>query len=162
MYQLFFLEIMSFSSFRFPEIQDMCILSIDATLILSCRSKSKKKLYSHSVKKKLQLLQNIFLLSTLHTLSWTFGIDGNAEIAGVNISYTAIANYRPSDDRVANGSVSTTDRGQTSIIINRLQPLTTYNFTVRVRNTVSDEVGEISPVSVTADTLPMLGECTVC
>ena len=99
--------------------------------------------------------------TTTVTLSWTFGIDGNAEIAGVNISYTAIANYRPSDDGAANGSVSTTDGGQTSIIINGLQPLTTYQFTVRVRNTVSDEVGVSSPVSVTADTLTMMGECTV-
>ena len=95
------------------------------------------------------------------TLSWTFGFDGNAEIAGVDISYIAIANYGPSDDGAASGSVSTVDGGQTLITINGLQPLTTYQFTVRVRNTVSDEVGVSSPVSVTADTLP-LGECTVC
>ena len=99
--------------------------------------------------------------STTVTLSWTFGFDGNAEIAGVDISYTAIANYGPSDDGATSGSVSTTDGGQTSITIHGLQPLTTYTFTVRVRNTVSDEVGVSSPVSVTADTLP-LGECTVC
>ena len=98
--------------------------------------------------------------STTVTLSWTFGFDGNAEIAGVNISYIAIANYGPSDDGAARGSVSTTDGGLTSIIINGLQPLTTYEFTVKVRNTVSDKVGMSSPVSVTADTLP-LGECTV-
>ena len=98
--------------------------------------------------------------TTAVTLSWTFGFDGNAEIAGVNISYTAIANYGPSDDGAASGSVSTTDGGLTSITINGLQPLTTYQFTVRVRNNVSDEVGVSSPVSVTADTLP-LGECTV-
>ena len=100
--------------------------------------------------------------TTTVTLSWTFGFDGNAEIAGVNISYTAIANYGPSDDGTASGSVSTTDGGQTSITINGLQPLTTYNFTVRVRNTVSDEIGVSSPISVTADTLPLMGKCTVC
>ena len=99
--------------------------------------------------------------TTTVTLSWTFGFDGNAEIAGINISYTAIANYGSSDDGAASGSVSTTDGGQTSITINGLQPLTTYQFTVRVRNTVSDKVGVSSPVSVTADTLPF-GECSVC
>ena len=106
-------------------------------------------------------LVNHSSINTTITLSWTFGFDGNAEIAGVDISYTAIANYGPSDDGAASGSVSTTDGGQTSITINGLQPVTTYQFTVRVRNTVSDEVGVSWPVSVTADTLP-LGECTVC
>ena len=98
--------------------------------------------------------------NTSVNLSWTFGFDGNAEITGVDISYAAVGNYGPSDDGAADGSVSTTNGGQTSITINGLQPLTTYQFTVRVRNTVSDEVGVSSPVSVTADTLP-LGECTV-
>ena len=105
-------------------------------------------------------LTNDSLTTTTVTLSWTFGFNGNAEITGVNISYIAIANYGPSDNGAASGSVSTTDGGRTSITIYGLQPLTTYQFTVRVRNTVSDEVGVSSPVSVTADTLP-LGECTV-
>ena len=97
------------------------------------------------------------------TLSWAFSIDGNPEIAGVDISYIAIANHGPFVDGATSGSVSTADRGQTSITINGLQPHTTYNFTVRVRNTVSDdEIGVSSPVSVTADTLPLMGECTVC
>ena len=106
-------------------------------------------------------LTNDSSITNAVTLSWTFGFNGNAEIAGVNISYTAIANYGPSDDGAASGSVSTTDGGQTSITINGLQPLTTYQFTVRVRNKVSDKVGVSSSVSVTADTLP-LGEYTVC
>ena len=98
--------------------------------------------------------------ATSVTLSWTFGFDGNAEIAGVDVSYIAIANYGPSDDGAAIGSVSTIDEGQTSITVYGLQPLTTYQFTVRVRNTVSDGVGMSLPVSVTADTLS-LGESTV-
>ena len=106
-------------------------------------------------------LTNDSSITTTVTLSWTFGFNGNAEIAGVDISYIAIADHRPSDDGASSGSVSTTDGGQTSIIINGLQPLTTYQFTVTVRNTVSDKVGVSSPVSVNADTLP-LGECTVC
>ena len=105
------------------------------------------------------LTKNLSTTTTV-TLSWMFGFDGNAEIAGVNISYTAVLYYVPSDDGTTSGSVSTIDGGQTSITINGLKPLKIYLFTVRVRNTVSDKVGLSSPVSIGADTLPQ-GECTV-
>ena len=116
-------------------------------------------LYAVAPDPVVNLTKNLSTTTTV-TLSWMFGFDGNAEIAGVNISYTAVLYYVPSDDGATSGSVSTIDGGQTSITINGLKPLKIYLFTVRVRNTVSDKVGLSSPVSIGADTLPQ-GECTV-
>ena len=43
----------------------------------------------------------------------------------------------------------------TETTISNLQPLTKYNFTVVVLNTVSNIVGTSTPVSVTIETAPL-------
>ena len=96
------------------------------------------------------ILQNDSSTETCITLSWTFGFDGNSPITGVDISYTATVNQSPEH----NGSTSTSSVETTSIQICGLQPLTTYQFSVTVRNEVSGTVGVSSAEVISADTLP--------
>ena len=85
-------------------------------------------------------------------LTWTLGFDGNADITGVNITYIATSNFDPTHSgfKMVSGQ-------PTEAIIEDLQPLTTYEFTVVVLNSVSAEVGSSSEESVSAMTDP-LGE----
>ena len=85
-------------------------------------------------------------------LTWTLGFDGNADITGVNITYNATSNFDPphSGSKMVSGQ-------PTEYAIQDLQPLTTYEFTVVVLNSVSDVVGSSSEESVSAMTDP-LGE----
>ena len=85
-------------------------------------------------------------------LAWTLGFDGNANITGVNITYIATSNFASphSGFEMVSGQ-------RTEAIIEDLQPLTTYEFTVVVLNSVSDEVGSSSEESVSTMTAP-LGE----
>ena len=85
-------------------------------------------------------------------LTWTLGFDGNADITGVNITYNATSNFDPphSGSKIVSGQ-------PTEYVIQNLQPLTTYEFTVVVLNNVSDVVGSSSEESVSAMTDP-LGE----
>ena len=96
-------------------------------------------------------LQNDSSTETCITLSWTFGFDGNSPITGVDISYTATDNQSPEHS----GSTSTSSVKTTSMLqICDLQPLTTYQFSVTVRNEVSGTVGVSSAEVISADTLP--------
>ena len=85
-------------------------------------------------------------------LTWTLGFDGNADITGVNITYLATSNFDPPHFgfKIVPGQ-------PTEYVIEDLQPLTTYKFTVVVLNNVSDVVGSSSEESVSAMTDP-LGE----
>ena len=98
----------------------------------------------------LTTLESISATETSVTLSWTFGFNGNAGIAGVDISYIAISGINP----IHNGSIST-DGQQTSTVIANLLPKTTYEFSVRVRNIIDNEVRTSQEESVTAVTLPI-------
>ena len=98
-------------------------------------------------------LQNSSSTTTSVTLSWTFSLNENSEITGVDISYTAIANFNPPHSN----STNITDGEQNSSTIYVLQPLTTYWFNVTVRSAYYDQNQTSSPVTITADTLP-LGE----
>ena len=82
-------------------------------------------------------------------LTWSYGFNGNADIIGVNITYVAVNNSNSSDSN-KEGLVPGTET-----TISDLQPLTTYNFTVIVLNTVSIIVGTSTPVSVTIETAPL-------
>ena len=108
--------------------------------------------YYHTVTPStLAKLQNSSSNTTSVTLSWTFSLSGNAEIAGMDISYTAIANFNPPHSN----STSITDGEQNSFTIYGLQPLTTYRFNVTVRSLYCDRNQTSSPVTITADTLPL-------
>ena len=99
-------------------------------------------------------IQNSSSTNTSVTLLWTFSLNGNADIAGVDISYTAIANFNPPHSN----STSIADGEQNSFIIYGLQPLTTYSFNVTVRSVYCDQNQlTSSSATITADTLP-LGE----
>ena len=82
-------------------------------------------------------------------MTWSYGFNGNADIIGVNITYEAVNNNENSHsrDKMVSGMLETT--------ISDLQPLTIYNFTVIVINTVSNIVGTSIPVSVTIETAPL-------
>ena len=86
------------------------------------------------------------------TLTWTLGFDGNADITSVNITYIATSNFDPPHfgSKIVPGQ-------PTEYVIQDLQPLTTYEFTVAVLNNVSDVVGSSSEESMSAMTDP-LGE----
>ena len=83
-------------------------------------------------------------------LTWTLGFDGNADITGVNITYNATSNFNPPHS----GFIMVSGQ-PTEYVIQALQPLTTYEFTVVVLNSVSDEVGSSSEESVSAMTDPV-------
>ena len=83
-------------------------------------------------------------------LTWTLGFDGNADITGVNITYIATSNYDP-----PHSGLKLVSGQPTEAIIEDLQPLTTYEFTVVVLNSVSDDLGSSSEESVSAMTDPL-------
>ena len=79
-------------------------------------------------------------------LIWSYGFNGNADIIGVNITYVAVNNSNTSNfDK--KGPVSGTET-----TISNLQPLTIYNITVVVLNTVSNIVDTSTPVRITIET----------
>ena len=81
-------------------------------------------------------------------LSWVFGFNGNAPITGVDIFYNATTNnFVPHSDTIHTASPT-----QTSIGICDLQPLTTYEFIIHVRNEISDKVGVSVPVHLSSAT----------
>ena len=82
-------------------------------------------------------------------LIWSYGFNGNADIIGVNITYEAISNSNSSDSN-KKGPVSGTET-----TISDLEPLTIYNFTVVVLNTVSNIVGTSITICVTIETAPL-------
>ncbi len=83
------------------------------------------------------------------TLSWVFGFNGNAPIIGVDIFYNATRNnFAPQSNTIHTASPT-----QASIGICDLQPRTTYEFTIRVRNEISDKVGVSDPVNLSSATL---------
>ena len=88
------------------------------------------------------------------TFSWSFGFNGNAPITGVYITYTATSNYGMSQGGDQTGTTSTNTKDTTSITICDLQPLTTYEFSVSVENTVSNTVGRSSVETISVTTLP--------
>ncbi len=100
-------------------------------------------------------LQNDSNTDTCVTLSWSFGFDGNAPITGVYITYTDTDNYGPTQGGDQTGTTSTNTKDTTAITICDLQPLTTYEFSVSVENTVSNTVGSSSVETVSVATLPL-------
>ena len=105
-------------------------------------------------------LQNDSITDVCITLSWSFGFDGNAPITGVDITYMATSNYDMSQDGDQAGIVSTSTEDTISITICNLQPFTTYEFSVLVKNTVSGTVGRSSAQTLILTTLP-LGMITI-
>ncbi len=97
-------------------------------------------------------LQSDSNTDTCVTLSWSFGFDGNAPITGVYITYTATSNYGLTQGGIETGTAST---DTTAMTICDLQPLTTYEFSVSVENTVSNTVGRSSIETVSVTTLPL-------
>ena len=95
-------------------------------------------------------LKNISSDSESITLTWEFGFNGNANISGVNITYYA-------RDSIINDTqymMISTASLQTSLTLLNLQPQTVYVIIVRVRNSVSSEVGLSPPVNITVKTKP--------
>ena len=82
------------------------------------------------------------------SLSWTFGFNGNAPIVGVDISYKATENYFLPHS----SSINTANASQTSIVICDLEPLTTYDFTLIVRNEATGRIGLSFPLTLPAQT----------
>ena len=82
------------------------------------------------------------------TLTWEFGFNGNANISGVNVTYYA-RDFIIDDTQYM--MISTTSL-QTSLTLLNLQPQTIYVIIVRVRNSVSSEVGLSPPVNITVKT----------
>ena len=95
-------------------------------------------------------LKNISSDSESITLTWEFGFNGDANISGVNITYYA-RDFIIGDTQYM--MIATTGL-QTSLILLNLQPQTVYVIIVRVRNSVSSEVGLSPPVNITVKTKP--------
>ena len=91
--------------------------------------------------------------SSVVSLSWELVFPGYTEITQVEITYTTEANFRTFDT----GNVAVTDLGNgsspVSTLINGLQPLTLYSFSVVAVYTV----GRSLPVTIEVWTLS-LGE----
>lgn len=93
-------------------------------------------------------VKNISSDSESITLTWEFGFNGNANISGVNITYYA-RDFFINDTQYM--MISTTSL-QTSLTLLNLQPQTVYFISIRVRNSVSSEVGLSPPVNITVKT----------
>ena len=95
-------------------------------------------------------LKNTSSDSQFITLTWEFGFNGNANISGVNITYYARDSIIDDTQYMMISTISL----QTSLTLLNLQPQTVYVIIVRVRNSVSSEVGLSLQVNITVKTKP--------
>ena len=102
-------------------------------------------------------LKNTSSDSQFITLTWEFGFNGNANISGVNITYYARDSIIDDTQYMMISTISL----QTSLTLLNLQPQTVYVIIVRVRNSLSNEVGLSQPVNIMVKTKPRETKRTV-